>query len=189
MRTILGIDPGTNIMGYGIIESEGNSVHCVALGVVDLRKVSDPYQKLKMIFDRTQGLILSYKPDELAIESQFYAKNAQSMLKLGRAQGVAIAAAVYNNLNVYEYTPRKIKMSVTGSGSSTKEQVALMVASLLHISEMPDHYDATDALAVAVCRFFNPHSDEIKQVKTKSKNNSHTAWKDFLTQNPDRIAN
>ncbi len=177
---ILGIDPGTNVMGYGIISSEKNKISCIAVGVLDIKKVVDPYQKLKMIFDRVTGLINSYNPDVLAIEAQFYSVNAQSMLKLGRAQGVAIAAAVNKNLQVQEYEPRKVKMAVSGTGTATKEQVSNMMIRMLNLSEVPDKFDATDALAVAVCHHFNCQNPLLK----KSGANS---WKTFISQNPDRI--
>lgn len=180
MSVILGIDPGTNVMGYGIINSDKNKINCLAIGVLELTKVADPYLKLKMIFDRVSSLISGYNPDSLAIEAQFYSKNAQSMLKLGRAQGVAIAAAVAKGLTINEYEPRKIKMSVTGYGNATKEQVALMLARLLNLTELPDKFDATDALAVAVCHHYQLQLPSAVAGGAKS-------WKAFINQNPDRV--
>ena len=135
VRTILGIDPGTNLMGYGVIRVEKNKPSLVVMGVLDLRKYADPYIKLQKIFTRTLSLIDEYKPEELAIESQFFGKNVQSMLKLGRAQGVAIAAAAYRNLSIHEYAPLKIKMSLTGNGMASKEQIAEMVRKLLKVQK------------------------------------------------------
>ncbi len=176
---ILGIDPGTNFMGYGVIESDGSKLRNIAIGILDLHKIEDKYLKLKMIFDRVTGLCNSYKPDELAIEAQFYEKNAQSMLKLGRAQGVAIAAAVNYGVKIFEYEPRKIKLAVTGYGNATKEQVARMLIGMLKLEEVPDKFDATDALAVAVC-----HHYQKRMPNLKSGGNS---WSAFIANNPGRI--
>ncbi len=180
MGVILGIDPGTNVMGYGIIDSVKNKMSCLAVGVLELSKVGDPYLKLKMIFDRVSSLISGYNPQALAIEAQFYSKNAQSMLKLGRAQGVAIAAAVSKGLSVTEYEPRKIKMSVTGYGNATKEQVAAMLARMLNLTELPDKLDATDALAAAVCHHYQLQLPMGIAAGAKS-------WKAFINQHPDRV--
>ncbi|MCQ2252348.1 MAG: crossover junction endodeoxyribonuclease RuvC [Bacteroidales bacterium] len=179
MAVILGIDPGTNFMGYGVIESQGSKIKCLAVGILDIHKISDPYQKLRMIYERVQGLANSYKPEALSIEAQFYEKNAQSMLKLGRAQGVAIAAAVNAGLQIFEYEPRKIKLAVTGYGNATKEQVARMLAGMLDITEFPDKYDATDALAAAVCHHYQ---NRIPSVKSGSN-----SWAAFIANNPDRV--
>ncbi len=177
---ILGIDPGTNVMGYGVINSADNKIKCLAVGVLDIHNVEDKYLKLKMIFDRVSGLCKSFKPDELAIEAQFYEKNAQSMLKLGRAQGVAIAAAVNNNVKVFEYEPRKIKLAVTGYGNASKDQVARMLIGMLNLQEVPDKFDATDALAAAVC-----HHYQCKNPLTKLK--SGNSWAAFIAENPSRV--
>lgn len=190
MSVILGIDPGTNFMGYGVIDSQGNKISCLAIGVVDMHKITDPYMKLKMIFDRVTGLVNSYHPDSLSIEAQFYEKNAQSMLKLGRAQGVAIAAAVHSGLQIFEYEPRKIKQAVTGYGNATKEQVANMLARQLSITELPDKFDATDALAAAVCHHYQSKFSafEVNKVKkTSKKSSSSSSWENFIAQNPDRV--
>ncbi|MEI6434103.1 MAG: crossover junction endodeoxyribonuclease RuvC [Bacteroidota bacterium] len=179
-RIILGIDPGTNIMGYGIICIEGNNLRLVALGVLKLNKYEDHMVRLKIIFERMISLIEQYNPDELSIEAPFFGKNVQSMLKLGRAQGVAIAAALSRTIPIFEYSPRKIKQSITGKGAASKEQVAAMLVRLLKISEMPEALDATDAVAAAVCHYFQ------KGITTPEK--KYTGWKSFLANNPDRIS-
>ncbi|MFA6924233.1 MAG: crossover junction endodeoxyribonuclease RuvC [Bacteroidales bacterium] len=178
-RIILGIDPGTNIMGYGIIQIAGKNVEVLSLGVLQLKKYDDHHIKLQKIFERTLSLIDEYKPDDLAIEAPFFGKNVQSMLKLGRAQGVAIAAALYRTVPTFEYSPRKIKQSITGKGNSTKEQVAYMLKNLLNIKEMPEFLDTTDALAAAVCHYF--------QNRITEKKKSYTGWKAFITENPERL--
>ena len=146
-RIILGIDPGTNVMGYGVLKAVGNKAQLMALGVIDLRKMHDPYIRLGKIFERITGIIDEYQPDEMAIEAPFFGKNVQSMLKLGRAQGVAIAAAIRREIPIHEYAPLKIKMAITGQGQASKEQVAGMLQRLLKMDEkeMPKFMDATDA--------------------------------------------
>ena len=180
-RIILGIDPGTTVMGYGIIRVKNNAVTLEALGVLELNKFDDHYMKLRRIFERVIGLIEQYRPDELAIESPFFGKNVQSMLKLGRAQGVAMAAALYRDLPIFEYAPLKIKMAITGNGRASKEQVADMLKRLLRISEdlMLPQLDATDGLAAAVCHFF--------QSNRPSAESSYKSWKDFANQNPKKV--
>jgi len=178
-KIILGIDPGTNIMGYGIIEIHGKTMKLVATGVIDLSKIEDHHLKLKKIFERAVGLIEEYLPDELAIEAPFFGKNVQSMLKLGRAQGVAIAAALSKSIPVNEYSPRKIKQSITGNGNASKEQVAAMLQTLLHMETMPVFLDATDGLAAAVCHHFQNASPGTSQ-------KGYTGWKAFITENPTR---
>ncbi len=177
-KIILGIDPGTTIMGYGVIDASGKQPEMLSMGVIDLRKYSDHYQKLSYIHDRTRMLIEQYLPDEIAIEAPFFGKNVQSMLKLGRAQGVAIAAALSFSVPIVEYAPRKIKQSITGSGSASKEQVAGMLIKMMKIDKAPTFLDATDGLAAAVCHFYQ------RMVPTKSKNNS---WADFVKKNPGRV--
>ena len=154
-RIILGIDPGTNVMGYGVLKAVGNKAQLMALGVIDLRKMHDPYIRLGKIFERITGIIDEYLPDEMAIEAPFFGKNVQSMLKLGRAQGVAIAAAIRREIPIHEYAPLKIKMAITGQGQASKEQVAGMLQRLLKMDEkeMPKFMDATDALGVALSFF------------------------------------
>lgn len=182
-KVILGIDPGTNIMGYGIISLNGNTMALISAGIIDLSKFDDHHIKLKKIFERVVGLIDEYHPDELAIEAPFFGKNVQSMLKLGRAQGVAIAGALSRNMPVFEYSPKKIKQSITGNGNASKEQVAAMLQSLLHFEEMPKFLDATDGLGAAVCHYFQSGRFS---TKSGSKNKSFTGWKAFLQENPDR---
>jgi len=180
-RIILGIDPGTNIMGYGLITVAGRQVQLLTLGVLKLNKYSDHPVRLKLIFDRTLSLIDEYLPDEIALEAPFFGKNVQSMLKLGRAQGVAMAAGLYRGLPIFEYSPRKIKQSVTGKGSASKEQVAAMLYGLLNMKESPEYLDATDGLAVAVCHYF--------QQGTAEKISKYSGWNGFLRNNPDRYIN
>jgi crossover junction endodeoxyribonuclease RuvC len=178
-RIILGIDPGTNIMGYGIIEARGKEPVLLALGITDMRKEKDPYKTLQTIFRDVILLIDRYHPDELAIEAPFYGKNVQSMLKLGRAQGAAIAAALSRDMPIFEYAPRKIKMSITGQGSASKEQVADILQRILHFTYESKNLDATDGLAAAVCHFF--------QAKPTENGKSFSSWNDFLKKNPDRL--
>lgn len=177
-RIILGIDPGTNIMGYGLIHIKGNKMELIVMGVLRLEKVENHPLKLQRIFDRTIALIDEYKPDELAIEAPFFGKNVQSMLKLGRAQGVAIAAALSRNMPIQEYSPKKIKQSITGNGNASKEQVSAMLKSLLNFKETPEFLDATDGLAAAVCHYF--------QRKPGSAAKSYSGWKAFLADNPKK---
>lgn len=180
-QLILGIDPGTTVMGYGLLQIKGNKPYLVAMGVLDLKKYTDPYQKLERIFARTLSLIDEFKPDCLAIEAPFFGKNVQSMLKLGRAQGVAISAALYRGLSITEYMPLKIKMAITGNGQASKEQVADMLRRFLKIpqEQMLPQLDATDGLAAAYCHFLqlgNPVSER-----------PYRNWKDFVNKNQDRV--
>lgn len=181
----MGIDPGTNIMGYGVVGLNGKEYYLLSIGIIRLDKLEDHALKLKHIFERVSGLIESYKPDELAIEAPFFGKNVQSMLKLGRAQGVAIAAALMREIPIYEYQPRKIKLSITGSGNSSKEQVAEMLQRLLKFTEMPKHLDATDGLAAAMCHIFQ-YSPRGFGAKGPSKKKGGT-WEKFVTDNKERI--
>jgi crossover junction endodeoxyribonuclease RuvC len=178
-KIILGIDPGTSVMGYGIIHIQGKKLVLLNFGIIQLSKIVGHPDKLKRIFDRLDGLIAEYKPDEMAIEAPFFGKNVQSMMKLGRAQGVAIAAALKNNVPFEEYTPRRIKQAITGNGNSSKEQVAAMLQSLLNFEEMPKYLDATDGLAAAVCHHFSKGIGE----HNKAGGNS---WGSFLKNNPER---
>lgn len=180
-RIILGIDPGTNIMGYGLVHITGKEMKLLDLGLLHLNKLSNHPLKLKKIFETSIYLIENYKPDELAVEAPFYGKNVQSMLKLGRAQGVAIAAALYKNIPITEYSPKKIKQSLTGNGNASKEQVAGMLKTLLGFTETPKHLDATDALAAAVCHYFQTSG----RTTTENKK-SYSGWKQFLAENPRR---
>ena len=178
-RIILGIDPGTNITGYGVIKISGTVPELIAIGAVDLSKFDDHYLILKHIFERTIGIIDEYHPDELAIEAPFYGKNVQSMLKLGRAQGAAIAAALTRSLPIFEYAPRKIKMSITGQGAASKEQVAAMLMNILKFKMDNIKLDATDGLAAALCHFYQTNNP----VTEKAFN----SWKDFMNKNPKRV--
>lgn len=178
---ILGIDPGTIIMGYGLIKVEGNKISLLELGVLQPGKVNDSYKKLQLIFNTVSGLITKYQPDTFAIEAPFFGKNVQSMLKLGRAQGVAIAAAMRHGLEVTEYLPKKVKQSVTGNGNASKEQVLKMLQQILEFKENPKHYDATDALAVAVCHYFQ------RKTALPGTGDKANGWKDFIAKNPGKI--
>lgn len=180
-KIILGIDPGTTVMGYGVLKVIGRQASMEAMGVIDLRKMSDPYLKLGHILKRVTGIIDAYLPDELAIESPFFGKNVQSVLKLGRAQGVAIAAAIQRDIPIHEYAPLKIKMAITGNGGASKEQVAGMLRRLLNIpeGEMPDFLDATDALGAAYCHFM--------QIGRPESPAHFKGWKDFVNRNQQRI--
>lgn len=180
-RIILGIDPGTNFMGYGVLGINAKKPSLIVMGVIDLHKFKDRYTRLRYIFERVQAVVSQYLPDEMALEAPFFGKNVQSMLKLGRAQGVAMAAALIRDIPVAEYAPLTIKQSITGSGSASKERVAGMLKALLGIPEdkMPALLDATDALAVALTHFYETGKPQIAR---GPKN-----WADFLAKNPDRI--
>ena len=178
-RIILGIDTGTTIMGFGLIKVVGKSMEFMQLNELKLSKYDDHYVKLKHIFERTISLIDTYHPDEIAIEAPFFGKNVQSMLKLGRAQGVAMAAGLSSEVPITEYSPKKIKMAITGNGNASKEQVAKMLQSLLQLKELPKNLDSTDGLAAAVCHFYNSGS-----IKTTS---AYTGWSAFIKQNEDRL--
>ncbi len=188
----MGIDPGTNVTGYGLLQVEGRTASCIVLGDIDLHRITDPYQKLRYIFDRISGLIDEYRPDEVALESPFFGKNIQSMLKLGRAQGVAMAAALSRGVPVAEYAPRKVKQTITGRGAATKEQVALMLKNLLHLETLPRHLDATDGLAVAVCHWFQ--SAPVPKLESRTKKKAlgggpvaSSSWEQFVSNHPERI--
>jgi crossover junction endodeoxyribonuclease RuvC len=180
-RMILGIDPGTLVMGYGLIHVKGREVTTAGIGVIKLDKFDDHAVRLKRIFERTIGIIDEFKPDELAIEAPFFGKNVQSMLKLGRAQGVAIAAALSRSIPVTEYSPRKIKLSITGNGNASKEQVSAMLQQILGFTADGKYLDATDALGAALCHYY-----QNKNISANGK--SYTGWKAFLTSNPARRA-
>lgn len=181
-KVILGIDPGTNVMGYGVIKVTGNKAQLVVMGVIDMRKESDPYLRLGKIFERVTGIIDEYLPDEMAIEAPFFGKNVQSMLKLGRAQGVAIAAAIHHDVPIHEYAPLKIKMAITGQGQASKEQVASMLQRMLKINDqdMPKFMDATDALGAAYCHF-------LQMGRPESNAKHYSSWKDFAKKNQARV--
>lgn len=180
-KIIMGIDPGTSIMGYGVLRVVGVKPELVAMGIIDLRKFDDHYLKLKHIHGRVLGIIESYLPDEIAIEAPFFGKNVQSMLKLGRAQGVAIAVALSRDIPITEYAPLKIKMAITGNGQASKEQVAGMLQRMLHIParDMPAFMDATDGLAAAYCHFL--------QMGRPTVEKGYHDWKDYITRYPDKV--
>ena len=178
---ILGIDPGTVVMGYGLIQITGSNIKLVDMDILKPGKVDDPYKKLQLIYNTVSGLIIKYKPDVFAIEAPFFGKNVQSMLKLGRAQGVAIAAAMRHGLEVTEYAPKKIKQSITGNGNASKEQVLKMLQRLLNFKEDPKYFDASDALAVAVCHYFQENAVLANGAKKVN------GWDDFLKKNPARL--
>lgn len=181
-RIILGIDPGTAVMGYGLVKETGSKLELISLGVVKMANMDDHALKLQRIFEKTISLIDNYHPDCLAIEAPFYGKNIQVMLKLGRAQGVAMAAALSRNVTITEYSPRKIKQSITGNGNATKEQVAAMLQTLLKFKETPEFLDATDGLAVAVCHSF-------QKISTGRGNKiSYSGWESFVKENNQRVA-
>ena len=179
-KIILGIDPGTTVMGYGLIKVVNNEMKFLLLNELDLKKYKDHYLKLKLIFNRTLELIENYHPDELALEAPFFRKNVQSMLKLGRAQGVAMAAGLIRETPIFEYSPKKIKMSITGNGNATKEQVAKMLQNIFNFKKIPKNLDSTDGLAVAVCHYYNLNS-----LNNKS---NYKDWSTFLKKNPDKIS-
>lgn len=187
-RVIMGIDPGTNRMGYGVLKVCGRNTSAEILGDIDLHRMSDPYAKLQYIFRRVSELIKQYDPDEVALESPFFGQNVQSMLKLGRAQGVAMAAALSLDKQVFEYAPRRIKQAITGQGSASKIQVAALLKSMLGIEFDPKRLDATDGLAVALCHFFTT-TVKVEQPAPKSlrRHASCSSWETFIKENPDRI--
>ena len=178
-RIILGIDPGTNMTGYGVIKVTGQKPCLVTLGVIDLSGFGDHFLKLKHIFERTVGLIEEYHPDELAIEAPFFGKNVQSMLKLGRAQGAAISAGLSRSVPIFEYAPRKIKMAITGQGAASKEQVAAMLKNILSFKDDDILLDASDGLAAALCHFY--------QAGKPAAGKANNSWKEFMKKNPKRV--
>tara|TARA_B100001175_G_scaffold56527_1_gene45536 strand:+ start:6720 stop:7316 length:597 start_codon:yes stop_codon:yes gene_type:complete len=178
-KIILGIDPGTTIMGFGILKVKDRKMNLVQMNELNLTKYKDHYLKLKLVFERTISLIEEYSPDEIAIEAPFFGKNVQSMLKLGRAQGVAMAAGLSREIPITEYSPKKIKKSITGNGNASKEQVAKMLQNLLAIKNLPKNLDATDGLAAAVCHFYNSNS-----VLDGKK---YSGWSSFVKKNKDKI--
>ena len=180
-KIILGIDPGTVIMGYGLISVCGKSATIIDMGVLKLGHKKDPYERLQLIHLKVRELIDKHTPHSFAIESPFFGKNVQSMLKLGRAQGVAIATAMGAGLAVTEYSPKKIKLSITGNGNADKEQIWKMLQRLLHLENKPRFFDATDALAVALCHFYQEQSPIAAFKKNKN------GWEDFVKQNPERV--
>ena len=180
-KIIIGIDPGTNLMGYGLLGINGKTPSMIAMGVIRLSKFEDHYMRLHRIYERVLGLVEQYCPDEMAIEAPFFGKNVQSMLKLGRAQGVAMAAALARQVPITEYEPRKIKMAITGNGGASKEQVREMLRRILNIpaESLDIELDATDALGAALCH----HYESSKPIKSSS----YSSWKDFIAKNPGKV--
>ena len=178
-KIILGIDPGTTIMGFGLIKVINKKMELIEMDELKLIKIKDHYVRLKLIFEKTIELIDKHKPDEISIEAPFFGKNVQSMLKLGRAQGVAMAAGLSRQIPVTEYSPKKIKMAITGNGNASKEQVAKMLQNLLSIKELPKNLDSTDGLAAAVCHFYNN-----KSISTDKK---YSGWSSYIKNNPKKI--
>ena len=194
---ILGIDPGTNYMGYGVLEVEGKTLRAIVLGDIDLHKIADPYDKLRYIFERVKELITNYSPAQVALESPFFGQNVQSMLKLGRAQGVAMAAALSCNKSVAEYAPSRIKQAITGTGAASKEQVAAIVMRTLKIEQPPRKLDATDGMAVALSHYYsttNPINQALGDSRVKglggekkARKRGTKSWEQFVSENPKRI--
>ena len=178
-KIILGIDPGTTIMGFGLIKVINKKMELIEMEELKLIKIKDHYVRLKLIFEKTIELIDKHKPDEISIEAPFFGKNVQSMLKLGRAQGVAMAAGLSRHIPVTEYSPKKIKMAITGNGNASKEQVAKMLQNLFSIKELPKNLDSTDGLAAAVCHFYNNES-----ISTDKK---YSGWSSYIKNNPKKI--
>lgn len=176
-KIILGIDPGTNVMGYALIKVTGQQTDLLQYGVIHLTKYDSHALKLKKIFDRVSHVIEEYLPDEMALEAPFFGRNVQSMLKLGRAQGVAMSAALAREIPITEYAPKKVKSSVTGNGNASKEQVADMLKKIFNIKDAPKLLDATDALAVALTHHF-----QAGRIST-----SGGSWKAFVNKNPGRV--
>lgn len=180
-QVIMGIDPGTNFTGYGIVTVRGKAIVCEAIGYIDLVKMVDTYQKLRHIFERVSGIIEAYKPDVVAFESPFYGENVQSMLKLGRAQGVAMAAALTKGLPVFEYAPRKVKQAITGNGAASKEQVASLLCKQLKIKQVVKNLDSTDGLAVAMCHYYDSSSP------LAGEGGGAKSWAAFVAKNAGRV--
>lgn len=194
---ILGIDPGTNYMGYGVLEVEGKTLRPIALGDIDLHKIENPYDKLRHIFESVKTLIADYSPREVALESPFFGQNVQSMLKLGRAQGVAMAAALSCNKPVAEYAPSRIKQAITGTGAASKEQVAAIVMRTLGVDDAPRRLDATDGMAVALSHYYsttNPINQALGDTRVKglggekiARKRGSQSWEQFVNANPKRV--
>jgi len=180
VKRILGIDPGTNFLGYAVIETKKNKISLLTIGVVSMKHLSSHQLKLKKIFERLQEIIRGYQPHEMAVEAPFYGKNVQSMLKLGRAQGVAIAAGITLGVEITEYSPKKIKQSVTGNGNASKEQVAAMLVNILDQKLDTEYLDSTDALAAAICHHYQSNS-------VLGKGKKYSGWDSFIKDNPDRL--
>lgn len=186
-NTVLGIDPGTQIMGYALLSFEGNRAELITMDVLNLKKIESHQERIRTIFEKVSELIEQYRPNHLAIEAPFFGKNVQSMLKLGRAQGVAIAAALSHGIPFCEYEPRRVKQSITGNGAASKEQVAGMLQRLLNFGEIPDYLDATDALGIAYCFFLQSGNPLSGEARTKKKVWKTTSWESFISENQSRV--
>ena len=184
-KIILGVDPGTRIAGYGIIRVHGPKIELLQYGVLKLDKYSTHELKLRKIFERISQLIAEFQPDEMAIEDPFFGKNVQAMLKLGRAQGVAMAAALARDIPIVEYSPKKVKQSVTGSGNASKEQVSFMIQTILNMKLQPEFFDATDAVAIAICHHY--HANSLPTATAAKKGSKKGGWSAFISENPKRV--
>ncbi|WP_206197703.1 crossover junction endodeoxyribonuclease RuvC [Terrimonas sp.] len=187
-QIILGIDPGTLVMGYGVICVNASKIELLEMDVLKLSAKKDNYERLSIIHHHVQAIISKYKPHQFAIEAPFFGKNVQSMLKLGRAQGVAIAVAMQSGIPVTEYSPRKVKQSITGNGNADKNQVWEMLQRITNITHSPAYFDASDALAVAICHHFQLSSPTNNETSTPAKRTKKTTWEQFVTDNPGRVA-
>ncbi len=183
-QVIMGVDPGTNLLGYSIIRSDKNTMNILINGVLDLKKTADHFQKLRLIYDRLHSIAAAYQPTILAIESPYFGKNVQSMLKLGRAQGAAILVAAHFDMQIYEYSPRRIKQAITGKGNASKEQVALMLTKIFNLESIPKHLDESDALAAAACHHYSNRTIPSHHGSKRKKANS---WGEFIKQNPTKV--
>lgn len=187
-RIIIGIDPGTNLLGFGVLRAVGRTAEFVDMGVLDLRKEKDSYQKLRQIYDTVSQVILTYHGTEMALEAPFYGKNAQSLIKLGRAQGAAMVAALEKGLPVTEYAPTKVKMTIVGNGSASKEQVSSVLQKTLRFEMKVEHLDATDALAIALSHFYTTTNPLAGSTSSKGRSSRpSSSWETFLKENPDRV--
>ena len=191
-KIILGIDPGTNVLGYGLIKVEGKKLSVIEIGAIEMQKLNDPYVKLQKICKTLTEIVEKYCPDEMALEAPFYGKNVQSMLKLGRAQGVAMAVGLARDIVIHEYAPRKIKLAITGTGAASKEQVAAFLSKMIPFEDNQKYLDATDALAVAVCHYFQLSKPHIAETKSKTSAATKTpkskqSWAQFVSHNTDRV--
>ncbi len=196
-KVIMGIDPGTNVTGYGAVEVDGASVRMLAMGCIDLRRYDNPYEKLRYLGSRVAMLVRAYKPAEVAFEAPFHGENVQSMLKLGRAQGAAMAAALMEGAQVCEYAPRRVKQVITGNGAASKEQVARMLQRVFSLPDIPDKLDATDGLAVALCHHYESQKKAltgavggagVKNFSGGKNRSGGASWADFIRNNPEKVS-
>ncbi|OLY94040.1 crossover junction endodeoxyribonuclease RuvC [Cnuella takakiae] len=186
-KIILGVDPGTLVMGYGLIAASGDTIKVISIDALKLSAKKDNYERLRLIYQKIAEIVQLYKPTEFAIEAPFFGKNVQSMMKLGRAQGVAIAAAMAGNIPVTEYSPKKVKQAITGNGNADKEQVWQMLQRITGLEDRPAVFDASDALAVAICHHFSAQRPYAASATPNKRGRSKAGWDAFLQQNPERI--